>query len=122
MGARAYCLVLAAALLPLSGAHAGEASSNVPVQHERHASILPEPSNLVLFAAGSVLTVAAQCAKMVDQYALPFTVLVDHNGKTGAAYAAKTRTHMFLKPNVIVVYDRVATPAGSVGRVLTEIW
>lgn len=51
MGARAYCLVLAA-VLPFGGVHASDMGSATPSQHERRASILPEPSNLVLFAAG----------------------------------------------------------------------
>ena len=52
MIARAYCLMLAAALFPLGTAHAAEVQASVPAQRERRASILPEPSNLVLFAAG----------------------------------------------------------------------
>ena len=48
MSIRAYCLVLAAALLPL----AANAATSVPVRQQPRASILPEPGNLVLFAAG----------------------------------------------------------------------
>jgi hypothetical protein len=45
-------LVLAAVLLPIGAAQAGDPAANAPVHQERRASILPEPSNLVLFAAG----------------------------------------------------------------------
>jgi hypothetical protein len=52
MIARAYCLVLATVLLPIGMAQAEDASASASAQQERRASILPEPSNLVLFAAG----------------------------------------------------------------------
>jgi hypothetical protein len=51
MIARAFCLLSALALLPLSMAQATDLTPDIGAS-ERRASILPEPGNLALLAAG----------------------------------------------------------------------
>ncbi len=74
---------------------------------------------------------AAECAKMVADYSLPFQVLVDQKGKVGMAYGAKTTPHMYvIDAKGVLVYrgaidadkgGEEASPKNYVAQALDEL-
>ncbi len=77
---------------------------------------------VVVLGVNSTHTQTAEhSAKLVADYALPYPVLVDTNGKVGKAYGAKTTPHMYvIDPKGILVY-RGAIDSDPDGEATNEV-